>query len=253
MEYRVSFKVQPENDLAVLQSNVNQALDSNLPRLTDLSLGKESGPVAIVAGGPSLNDELENLRKFKGKIITCGSVHDFLIEQKIIPNYHVIYDPHKTVTKFLKKPHLDVIYLVTSQADPTIYNVLAKSKVYIWHALSLAGSSQINFRGEQEIPGGDGTVLRAWPLAGVLGFREIHFFGFDCSFPLDCPSRHAYDYDMENGETVTTTVEKSGRRFFTTLWMLNQLDYFVKSLLVCHKQFDVFIHGDSLVAEVCKG
>lgn len=258
MAYQVQFETIPENDIQGLCSNVESCFARQLPKLADLpDFGKRTGPAAIVAGGPSLNSELENLIKFQnngGTIFSCGSVHDYLIQNEIFPDFHVVYDPHLTVLKYLSKPDPHIIYLVTSQAVPAIFEILINHncRVYPWHAMALDGSDSIDFHGEPTIPGGDGTVLRAWPLAAVIGFREFHFFGFDCSFPLECTGRHAYHYDIPNGETVSVTTD-TGKKYFSTVWMLNQLDYFVKSLLTTSNQCKVFIHGESLVAETCRG
>jgi len=244
----------------MVQDNVASAFARNPPRMWDIDgFGKGTGPAALVCGGPSLRDTMQELREFKGTVFSCGSVHDYLIENGIVPHYHVQVDPDLCDgdCRFLTRPHPDVTYLLASQCNPQFFDKLADYRVHLWHAhvVGLNGEKIIDFRGERTIPGGDYAVLRAWPIAGVMGYREIEFFGFDLSFPKeDEAGQHAYPYNWEVEEPVlVTTREGLGNSFFTTPGWMAQLQVFVRMLMLSAGQFKVTIHGDGLVADVCCG
>lgn len=250
MEIVVKSTIPPE----LLVDNVQASLDRNTPRFADLpGLGTGTGPVAIVGGGPSLRSELENLKAFPGSIIGCGSVHDYLIDQGIPPKYHTLVDPDPIVTQWLTKPHTDVTYLVASQCHPDVFTRLSGHDIRLWHAFVIRddGTGFISFNGEPTIPGGDFVIGRAWPMAAVMGYSDLHFYGFDCSFPIGCKSQHAYDYEWAREEPCWATAEHTGEKFATTPGWMAQLNVFMKMLASSAGRFTVTIHGESLAASIC--
>lgn len=235
--------------------NVEASFARNTPRFAKLpNLGKRTGPVAIVGGGPSLKHELGSLKRFPGPIISCGSVHDYLIEHDIPIAYHCACDPEPVNTRWLRTPSKAVTYLIASQCHPDLFKALEGYDVRLWHAtviLAATAKPLCDFRGEPEIPGADFVVGRAWPIAAVMGHKDVHFFGFDCSFPADCESQHAYAYDWVREEPVYVTCEHTGERFATVPGWLAQLNTFNKMLAMSAGQFTVTIHGESLAASMC--
>ncbi len=231
--------------------NVEASFSRGLPRFHHLlSLGKARGPVAIVGGGPSLRRELLNLRAFKGPVISCGSVHDYLIEHQIVPKYHVAGDPDMdgVSLRWLRRPHPDVTYLIASQCPPEMFEALKDHHVRVWHLAVPDGPYAPDFRCEPSIPGAHFIIGRAWPLAAVMGHRELHFFGFDCSFPADCEGQHAYEYDWTLEEPCGVTLD--GKRFVTTPGLLSQMYEFSNMLMNSRGTFKVHVHGDGLATAV---
>lgn len=250
VEIVVKSAIPPE----LLLENVEASFNRNTPRFADMpKIGKDTRPIAIVGGGPSLRAELDNLNAFPGPVMGCGSVHDYLVGQGIYPDYHVVVDPCAVVVNWLKRPSPNVIYLIASQCHPNLFAVLDGQNVKLWHAFVVRddGSKFVDFHGEPTIPGGDFVIGRAWPLAAVLGHRDIHFYGFDCSFPIECSSQHAYDYEWDREEPCYATVEHTKERFVTTPGWMAQLNTFMKMLAASAGQFTVTIHGDSLVSSMC--
>src|SRR6266566_1850684 len=98
----VKSTIEPEAVIAQIEASFAR----DLPRFADMpELGKSSGPVALIAGGPSLNGEIENLKRFPGLRIACGSVHDHLIGRGIVPEFAVLLDPDAVMADFLKLAH----------------------------------------------------------------------------------------------------------------------------------------------------
>lgn len=79
----------------------------------------EDMPVILVAAGPSLQEELENLRTIKGKglafIFAVGSANEVLIKHNILPDAVISYDPsiiNYQVFLELAKTHIKNIPLI---------------------------------------------------------------------------------------------------------------------------------------------
>lgn len=234
-------------------NNINENLKRDIPRLFDkLPLSSAEGTCALVAGGPSLITQLDDLKKFNGDIFSCGTVHDFLIGNGIIPKYHVVLDPDVETVDFITKPQKEITYLLASQCHEKTFEALKNNKILMWHAfisMDDEGTPLSDFNGEKSIRGGDGVVLRAYPLASLLGYKQFHFFGFDCSFPLDCKDQHVYRYDLPDMEEQVS-VSIDGNKYYTTFGLMIQLKTFI-TYISLSQGLEFVVHGDSLVSAVC--
>lgn len=105
----------------------------------------EGKPVILVAAGPSLTEELENLRVIKEKglayIFAVGSANEVLIKHKILPDAVLSYDPSMGNYKVfleLAKQHINSIPLIFGTTvghetlplfqGPKIYMVMNRDK-----------------------------------------------------------------------------------------------------------------------------
>ncbi len=229
--------------------NVAACFARKLPRFHDLPLGTYSGPLAIVGGGPSLRGQLPALRSFPGHVMACGTTHDYLVEQGIRPTYHINGEPDEdgVMLRWLRRPRRGITYLLASHCPQAMFNILAGYDVRVWHLDVPPGPDRPDFRGEPAIPGGHFIIARAWPLAAVMGYRDFHFFGFDCSFPEDCEDQHAYDYGWTLEEPCGVTV--GGRRYVSTAGLLAQLQC-IGDMVRNAPGLAVTVHGDGLAAAV---
>lgn len=149
-------------------------------------------PVAIVCYGPSLKKTWPLLKNFE-RIMTCSGAHQFLLEKGIVPTWHVDLDPRVHKVKMLGTPHKDVEYLMASSCHPSMWDVLEGYKVKLWHIYNGEDQKEVplNYpRGEWILTGGNNVGQRCLVVARLLGNRNLHIFGMDCSFPLD-ESHHA--------------------------------------------------------------
>src|SRR5215472_166872 len=258
---RVQVTVKPVFPIEQAAANLEKCIARGLPKFHEIiNLGKSTGPVALIGGGPSLNTQLDNLRNFPGPRVVCGSAHDHLVRSGIVCEYAVFLDPHWVMADWLTAPQKGTHYLIASSCDPSIFDRLEGYKVITWHPAMIdpeTGRNLLDVRGEPIINGGDGVILRAWPLMAVMGHRDFHFYGFDCSFPIDCEGQHAYDYKFfgdSREEPIGVTVEGTGERFISCPGWIMQLQEFCKMLEWSRGKFDITIHGESLAAStLCKG
>jgi len=143
--------------------------------------------VAVVCYGPSLNKTWKEIPKFK-KIMTCSGAHKFLLDKGIVPTWHVDLDPREHKVKMLGTPHKDVEYLMASTCHPTMWDVLEGFDVKLWHIYSNEDNKNISLvypRGDWIVTGGNNVGLRCLVMARLMGYRNLHVFGMDFSFPKD--------------------------------------------------------------------
>src|ERR1700689_290912 len=112
--------------------NIQRNVKRNLREVHDLPEWRFNTPIALVAGGPSLGETYEELRKYR-HVMACGSVHDFLSVRGICPSLTVIHDPDPVMALYLKHSMRPCKYLVTSYAHDDIFKALHDRDVALWH------------------------------------------------------------------------------------------------------------------------
>ena len=190
------------------QSNILQ----NLPRvytstgvntLKDVFKGK---PAIMVAAGPSLDENVDELKDAKGKalIICVDTAYRILLQHNIIPDIVVSVDANE-----LSMRHFDNIpdiYGVYCLFDPEVYpGTIAK---YKWPRF-VCDLKKINLfkvwdhYGEMgEIPKGATVAQTSFYLARYSGADPIIFIGQDLSYPKGFAVSHAEGAALKGGLTV---------------------------------------------------
>lgn len=244
-------------DTSVIISNILDAKKRNLTPIYDNPAWREEMPIAIVGGGPSLSSQLDNLRKYK-YIMACGSVHDYLIENNIMPTWCIICDPDPLMLNYLKKIQLNCQYLIASQCAPELFDRFIyipylgyKPKVFMWHC----GGDKFDPKtfGDSEVSLGGGCTVgtRAMVMALSFGYNIQHLFGFDTC--LDGDKHHAYEFNDPNVETVGHIVQiqlednPDSKKFLVAGYMLGQFFDFKNLLGRYANKIKVTIYGDGLL------
>lgn len=233
-----------------IDGNIRSALKRGLPWLSGCEEEKD-GPLAIVAGGPSLSWTKHEIGKFDN-VMACGSSHDWCISNGVRPNYTVLLDPAEIVGSWLQTPDKDCLYLVASQCAPNVFDMLKDCKVGVWHAASDKPIQEL--AGMQLIGGGCTVSLRAISLAIILGYKNLHLFGFD-SCIWDNEKSHAYKVDDAHKEMIRdrkVIIHFNGRQFVCAPYMVAQALNFKDILKLWGAYFTPTVHGDGLIAEICK-
>jgi hypothetical protein len=153
-------------------------------------------PLAIVAGGPSVKDYLDEIRKFK-YVMAAGSSHDFLIDNGIVPTFAVSTDAKEETNDFWQRLDPKVQYLVASVCPPSLFDRLeaAKCPTWIWHFTEQVDPP--HYRGEQQCGWGCMVGIVCIQMALWLGFQHQHYFGYDCAIERDSHATHAYAVSAE--------------------------------------------------------
>lgn len=185
--------------VAIQKIKENVVKYSKYKRLHELEEFKKikNEPIALVGGGPSLDSTKGELRRFKN-IIACGSSHDWLISNNIIPTYSTICDPDPICANYITKPNHKTNYLIATACDKKIFDALDGYQITMWHCYSddaLKALMEVE-QNVQAVGGGCTVGLRSLSIALMFGYSDIHFFGFDsCLGEKD--KHHAYDFTDE--------------------------------------------------------
>lgn len=255
---------------SVAYQNLKNNIRFKLPKLERLpeyrKIKGHSAPIALVGGGPSLRKNLEKLRKFK-TIIACGSVHDFLIANDIIPTYAAICDPDPISINYFKKPHTEIKYLLSSGVHESVINHLLNYQVVLWHCHSpdydRVEIEKLEGCEYHAISGGCTIGLRSISMAMMFGYTNIHIFGFDsCMSDDEC---HAYAVSTEERESfgriwqvklrdlIKDDGHGPGDKVYNCLgYQLAQADNFKEFYLNFGKIFTPTFHGEGLLPDLFK-
>lgn len=241
----------------VIQDQIRINVERDLPRFhlrADYGKRKDR-PVAIVGGGPSLKKTIHELRDFTD-IMVCGSAHDYVVSQGVKPTYTVVcsarHDPGESPSDFIKSPVASCEYLIASCCHPEVFDTLSDQRVTMWH--SYAAFPHEIYRNEPLVQGGSSVVLRALPIAILLGYFDLHFFGFDSCFEKP-EENHAYDagaHSLEHDLTKVRVGGEDGPEFLTHIAWLVQARDFQEMCKGMGHLFHPTIHGDGLIAEIMR-
>ena len=201
--------------------------------------------IAIVCFGPSLQKTWRELKKFK-YIMTCSGAHKFLIEKGIIPTWHVDLDPREHKVKMLGEPHKDVKYLMASTCHPKMWDVLEGFDVSLWHIFANEDNKNISVaypRGDWILTGGNNVGQRCLVVARLLGYKNFHIFGMDCSFPKES-GHHASAHLNPNPTAYETPYE--GKTYYCEPVMIEYAKQFFHEM---NQLPDVraVLHGEGLL------
>lgn len=224
----------------------------------------ESGQrVALVCGGPSLNDTLHELRDAIAegvKVVTVNGAYQWCLEHNIIPSMQIVMDARAFNARFVEPALPRCHYVLASQCHPAMWDAVAgRPHVWIYHVGVSDDTGpardlldQFYLRAWQGIGGGTTVGTRAIALLRVLGFLRCDVFGMDSCW-LD-GQHHAYD-QAENARDKrhTFTVSPTGhpelaRTFVCAPWHVQQLQDFLQFVRFQGQHFRLNVHGDGLIA-----
>jgi len=261
--------------VSVFMDNVKKNVKRGLKRFHEMeSFQKIKGnenPIALIGGGPSIKLELDRIIDFKLSgypVIACGSSYDWLVDSGVIPDYCTICDPDPVTINYLKKAHKDTTYLVASSCDEVVFDYLKNYNVYLWHCHSDERAAEVSKLDSevgviyQGISGGCTVGLRSICISMMLGYTNIHFWGFDSCMGEE-NEHHAYGfsdkaeiaglgnfYDIKVGSYQN--VHKDSKVYNCAGYHLAQAFHFERFYSVFHICFIPTFHGGGLIADVCR-
>lgn len=223
--------------------NVEAALARGLPELAVLPATQI--PLCIVGGGPSLRADVEQIKarwKNGQHVWALNGTHDFLLGNGIVPHAAWCLDSQPDNVRFYRNPNRLIRYYIASRCDPLVFDALRGFNITLWHDASCKDIAPA-----QVIIGGFGTIgIKAMAAAFVLGYRELHLFGYDSSYADDL-SHHAYEQAWNDGEGVYQVAV--GDRVYTAApWMINQVSSFLgMARKLAAEDCSIDVHGSGLL------
>lgn len=225
-----------------------------------------SNRMALVGGGPSLKGTAAELLDFPTMMV-CGSSHDWVQENcPRIPEYCTVCDPDPVMANYLRKPNPDTTYLIATQCNPAVFDALKGHNIIMWHCWPIGAADEDAKKFLQEttpgwvaIGGGCTVGLRAISMAMMMGYSDLHFFGFDSCMTSD-DEHHAYPftdpekeflgdiYDLRIGmNTIGGPQEKCYR---VAGYQLAQAEHYRQTLMAMGDKFKATFHGPGLLADM---
>lgn len=238
----------------VIKQNILDARNRLVSPISNCLDWREGRAVAVVGGGPSLSNHLEELSKEKF-IIACGSVHDFLVKNRINPEYCIVCDPDPIMADYLQLVNFYTTYLIASQCDKKIFDITKGKKRYLWHSIGDKEFNNEMFDGMDDcIPGGCTVGTRAILCAIGMGYKKLNLYGMDSC--LDGDKHHAYEFENPNaeklGDIYEIKLEHSDRTFRLAGYMMMQVKEFQQILLDYANVLEFKVIGDGVLAEISR-
>lgn len=210
----------------------------------------------IVCYGPSLKQTWNNIipdhERDGAAIVSVSGAHDFLIDNDIIPHYHVECDPRPHKAKNLEKPHKDVEYYIASACHPDLVNKLVGYNQSLWHIAN--GEDSIRQIAEIEpggivVMGGGNAGLRAISIFYALGYRWFSLYGMDCSFSDKGETQHAGKHFGSRQKLIE--IKTGDRWFISSAVLMSYVEHFHETMRQAPDAiFDM--HGDGLLQYNCQ-
>lgn len=227
--------------------NVKKACRRNLPWFAPAD--EHDGHVAILGGGPSLVDKIDEIRWRQSvgqHVWVLNNAHKALKDVKY--DAQVLLDARPETAGFVCEASQ---YLVASQCDPSVFSRLWDKDVTLWHTNSTWTAEFLKDEKERAayLVGGGTTVgMNALALAFLLGYRQIHLYGFDSSYRDG--THHAYPQSLNDGEHVSEAVY-GDKTYQCANWMVGQARDFQE---VVPGYMDdglvVTVHGTGLLPDI---
>ena len=236
----------------VFKDNIRNALKLPFPWLQ--MAAAHEGHAAIIGGGPSLKDDIEEIRQRQrhGQVIfSTNNTYNFLVENGIIPDCQVMIDARAENKEFIR-PISDSLHYLASQCHPQVFDKVKGKNVVLFHSFFSDGIFDIigNNSGDPLVGGGSTVCLHSIALAWILGYRNFHLYGMDSSY--DGESGHAYAQVLNDNDKIIE-VGMNDKRYRVAPWMATQLEDF-KELAkeMIERGCVITVHGKKLLPDAAK-
>lgn len=210
--------------------------------------------IALIGGGPSVETKIDEIKAFDGVTVACGSSYDWCVSRGITPTYCVVCDPDPITANYITKPQFSTIFLVATQCDPLVFDTLKLNAIYMWHCYNEDFEAFKDIEPEFQAVGGGCTVgLRALSLAIMMGYKDIHFFGFDSCLGEN-RKHHAYDFTTDTEELGSIYAIKldpnSDKEYVVAGYQLAQAQHFKDFYEHYNDIFNPTFHGEGLLPDL---
>lgn len=204
--------------------------------------------VAIVGGAPSIDGLIEEIkwRQSQGhEIWALNKTALYLNGKGITPDAMIVIDAREKNIEFVRDAKAKNYYFA-SQVHPVLFDAVPQAKVFHLAIDGMVELIQDDPRVTCATGVGKTVGTNAMALAYMLGFQNVHLYGYDSCLKED--QHHAYYQDLTDKEKATIEVECGGRKFLSTPWMLDQVDAFQSALpLLLKEGMVITTHGDGLL------
>lgn len=243
------------NDEKLIE-NARYALSLPVELLAEQFNAVDNRPLAIVGGGPSLEASIPMIAAMKrgGAVIwALNNSFRYLCDHGIEPDAHLMFDAREENIDFIPEK-TNALLLYGVQCHPKVLDkaMKASGNVLLW-CPGLSRMSDLLKEVKRIawiISAGSSIGLKAMWISKIMGFQNVHLFGYDSSYKEE--KNHAYAQPLNNGENIID-VAVNGKPFRCAAWMATQVEEFRESIPPLVQQgMEFTIHGDGLLPYVAR-
>jgi hypothetical protein len=194
-----------------LYANTAHAASLGLPVIEKMSL-VNAGRLAVVGGGCSTLEHLQELREWTGAIWAINGTCQWLKSQGIESTLFSV-DPDSCLADLAVGCSRAIL---GSHCHPSVFEVLKDADVTIFH-------SEMVKDAVCPMIGGSTSATRVPKAALMLGFREIHYFGCESSYE---GATHTFKDEGANDKQLI--IRAGGNEYRTTLQFMVQAENLAK-------------------------
>lgn len=144
-------------------------------------------PAIVVAAGPSVEENITELRKAKGKavIFAVDRILDYLLDSGIEPDFVVTLDPAKPVEYFTKREDVRIPLIAFMQTSHDVLQKHKGRKLFCNCSSFLSGAYHVNGLAAPDTSSSASVATVAFTVCYELGFKTIVLVGQDLAYKND--------------------------------------------------------------------
>jgi hypothetical protein len=244
------FELPVNNDRDSIIANIRTNAARGLP---ELKQHEWTGiPLAIVAGGPSVIENLPFLKAIRDgvHILAVNGAYKFLRQHGIDPEHFILIDSRKENVTHVDSPHEGTNHCLASQAHPDVFGALRDHRITMFHLGTQTARDALE--GDYSFltaPIGMASVHAVY-VAAALGYRQQLLFGYDFSSKTQ---GYAYEQPL-NANDEYLDVSLDGETFRTTFALAKTAEQFVQAIspVIGACDLDVQIYSDGLLPAIVR-
>lgn len=144
-------------------------------------------PAILVAAGPSLDKNIGDLKKAKGKafIVAVDTAIKSMLKRDIIPDFVVTVDGHKPPVVFAHSKFNNINMLVNIQSNRNVINMHNGKRFYFNDTMQYVNMMYAKANNEllMYTESGGSVANNGFSLLNILGFKKIILIGQDLAYP----------------------------------------------------------------------
>lgn len=213
-------------------------------------------PAIVVAAGPSVGKQIEELKRAKGKavIFAVDRIVDYLLDSGLEPDFIVTIDPIKPVRYFSRRTDIMIPLICFMNSNPEILEAHKGRKIFCRCNPFLDKVYTDAKKVPPEINSGTSVATTAFSACIELGFEKIILVGQDLAYDGD--KTHAGESDIKQTTGRDVMVEDiNGRqirsrydwkRFIT--WYQDMLTIYTEIIVIDAKEKGAKIKGTTVMS-----
>lgn len=221
----------------------------------------EGMPAIIVSAGPSLNKNILELKKAKGKafIIATDTALRGLFAADIIPDAFVIADSHKNPNKFINEKLHEIAVICLETAQYIALDFHKGKKIFLNDSFGYGDKiyKELGYEYKDKDSGGN-VASTAFTIVKEMGFKTIIFVGQDLAFTNNSKyyeyQNNKFEIDEASIGTYVEVEDINGGEVYTSKDYKLYLDWFENEIkknqyleIIDATEGGALIHGSKLL------